>query len=144
MAMEFQKQPECKTKFVKPYNVLVAYDTDLTDEEWNSELQRLSKAMVKVHIQPLSGFVSALCVAESGYWFLKEFEENDRWWYRVDDAETGEDRLARLVCHVSNMAYKAHAERQGRDPSQALESGIGWLTSQMKLCRVPLTENESE
>ena len=144
LSMDFQKQPECKAVFTKPYNFMVAFKSDLSGDEWDNEARRLFKAMAGKGLHPLSGFVSALCVVDRGYWYLKGFEEDMRSWCRLDDPDSKEDRLARLVCHASNMAYKAHAERQGRDPSQGLEVGIGWLSPQMKSVLIPIDEDKDE
>ncbi len=143
-SMNFQRQPECKSKFVNPYNILVAFKSDLSADDWDNEVRRLFKAIEEKALPPpLSGIVSALCVVERGYWFLKGFEGNTRSWCRLVDQDSKEDRLARFVCHVSNMAYKAHVERQGRDPSQGLEAGIGWLSSRMEFVPVDVGgENE--
>ncbi len=136
MNMDFQQQPECKTRFTKPYNFLVALKSDLSDH-WDKEVRRLVRAMKKKGLPHLRGFVSALCVVERGYWYLKAVEGGTRSWCRLDNPDSKEDRLARFVCHASNMAYKAHAERQGRDPSQGLEVGIGWFSTPMNIFLVP-------
>ena len=123
--MDFDKQPNCKTKFTKPYNILVAFKSDSSSEEWDYEFHRFLDVMKqKALLPPLSGFVSAICVVDKGFWFLKGFSKTERSWYR-QDTDTKEDRLAHLVAKASNTAYRAHAERQGRDPSQGLEVGIG-------------------
>jgi hypothetical protein len=140
LTMNFQKQPDCKGKFDKPYNTLVAFKSDLSDG-WDKELRRVFAAMKQRSVSPLSGFVSAFCVVERGYWFLKSFEATTRSWCRLDAPNTEVDRLVWFVCHVSNMAYKAHAERQGRDPAQGLESGIGCLIPTAEIFLVPADED---
>lgn len=137
------KQPGDESKFTKPYNSLIAFKSRLSDE-WDNEVRRLCKAMQKRAIDPLSGCVSAICVVERGYWFIKDFEKDTRSWCRLDEPDSKEDRLARFVCHASNMAYKAHAERQGRDSSKGLESGIGWLSSPMRYFQVKVGDGAED
>ena len=122
--MQFSKQPECKRTFTQPYNILVAFKSDSSSDELDYEYQRFHEVMNEQNCPLLSGMVSALCVVDKGFWWLKDFEGTKRSWCRlVDDCEN--DRLVRLVGNASNTAYRAHAERQGRDPSQGLEAGIG-------------------
>jgi hypothetical protein len=59
---------------------------------------------------------------------LKGFGDMRRSWCRLD-SDVKEDNLAWLIAQISNQAYKAHVERQGRDPSQGLEVGIGGIIS---------------
>ena len=59
--MQFDEQPECKTKFTKPCNILVAFKSDSSSDEWDSEFHRLHKMMKNKKCPPaLSGFVSAM------------------------------------------------------------------------------------
>ena len=123
--MKFIKQPDCKSKFTHPFNILVAFKSDSSSNQWDYEFDRFCNVMKEKQCPPaLSGFVSAICVVDKGFWFLKGFSKTERSWYR-QDTDTKEDRLAHLVAKASNTAYRAHAERQGRDPSQGLEVGIG-------------------
>lgn len=124
--MHFDKQPGCMGKFTHPYSILVAFKSDSSNEDWDYEFHRVCKAMKKVPAcpPPLSGFVSAICVVEKGFWFLRGFGAAERSWCRLD-SDVKEDRLVWLVAQTSTTAYRAHAERQGRDPAQGLEAGIG-------------------
>jgi hypothetical protein len=125
--MEFDKQPGCTTKFTKPYSILVAFKSDSSSDVWDHEFHRFCRAVKqknKKYPAPLSGFVSAICVVDKGFWFLRGFGEATRSWCRLD-TDSKEDRLAWLVVKASNTAYRAHVQRQGRDPAQGLEVGIG-------------------
>jgi len=137
--MQFDKQQECKTKFTKPYNILVGFKSDASSDEWDYEYHRFREVMKEKDVPPeLSGFISAICVVDKGFWFLRGFGERQRAWCRLD-SDVKEDRLVWLVAKASNTAYRAHAERQGRDPSQGLEVGIG---SSIPPARIfPLTES---
>jgi hypothetical protein len=137
--MQFDKQVDCKTKFTKPYSVLVAFKSDSSSDEWDYEFARFCAAMKGKNCPPLlSGFVSAICVVNKGLWLLKGFGEKERSWCRLH-SNIREDRLVYLIANASNTAYRAHVERQGRDPSQGLEVGIGSSIPSATL--VPLTES---
>ena len=123
--MKFSKQPDCKTKFTHPLSILVAFKSDSSNNNWDYEFHRFCKVMKKAKCPPpLSGFVSAICVIDKGFWFLGGFGQKTRSWCRLV-TNRQEDRLAYLVAKASDIAFRAHAERQGRDPSQGLEVGIG-------------------
>jgi hypothetical protein len=129
--MKFTKQPGCKTKFTHPYSILVAFKSDCSNDEWDYEYNRFREVLKETkNPSELSGFVSAICVVDKGFWFFGG-DKKSRSWRRLvsldmdSDVNSEEDRLAFLVAKVSEVAYLAHAERQGRDPSQGLEGGIG-------------------
>ena len=129
--MEFSKQADCKAKFTHPLSILVAFKTDCKNEEWDSEFERFCEVLKEREYPPaLSGFVSVICVVEKGFWFLSGDKQNRSWCRLVRlspdrDMDSPEDRLAYLAAKASDSVYLAHAERQGRDPSQGLEAGIG-------------------
>jgi hypothetical protein len=79
--MEFKKQSDCKTKFAHPLSVLVALKSDSRSDEWDYEFHRFCKVMKKKKYPPaLSGFVSAICVVDKGFWFLNDFGGAQRSW----------------------------------------------------------------
>ena len=123
--MEFRKQPGCKSKFTHPLSILVAFKSDSSSDELDYEFHRFCEVMKEKECPPaLNGFVSAICIVDKGFWFLGDFGKQTRSWCRlVTDSQ--EDRLAYLVAKASDIAFRAHAERQGRDPTQGLEVGIG-------------------
>jgi hypothetical protein len=145
--MKFTKHPDCKTKFVHPYSILVAFKSDCSNTDWDYEYTRFRGVLKETNCSPaLSGFVSAICIVEKGLWFLGG-DKKSRSWFRLDrfaadrDEDRPEDRLAFLTAKISEIAYRAHAERQGRDPSQGLEAGIGQFI--IPPARIfPLPENE--
>ena len=123
--MQFDEQPDCRSKFTKPYNILVAFRSDSSSDEWDYEFHRFRKEMKNKKCPPtLSGVVSAICVVDKGFWFLRDFGVKEWSWCRLD-SDVKEDRLVWLIAKASNTAYRAQVERQGRDPSQGLEAGIG-------------------
>ena len=137
--MQFDKQPECKTKFTKPYSILVAFKSDTSSEDWDYEFHRFCKVAKNKRCPPtLSGFVSAICVVDKGFWFLKSFGETKRSWCRLD-SDIKEDRLVWLIAQASNTAYRAHVERQGRDPSHGLEVGIGSSLPAARVFQLPVS-----
>lgn len=140
--MQFDRQQDCKTNFTHPYNILVAFKSDSSSDEWDYELRRLRQVLREKNTSELKGFISALCVAEKGLWLLKSFREGERGWYRLD-SDVSEDRLVWLVANASNTAYRAHAERQGRNPADGLEVGIGTLLPVANLYQVPPDEETS-
>jgi hypothetical protein len=140
--MGFSKQPGCKNNFAHPVSILVAFKSDSSNDEWDWEFQRFLDVM-KERKCPLvlSGFVSAICVVDKGLWLLKDFGGMERAWCRLD-SDVKEDNLAWLIAQISNQAYKAHVERQGRDPSQGLEVGIGgFISSPPKIFQLHISED---
>ena len=129
--MEFSKQAGCKSKFTHPLSILVAFKSDCKNDEWDYEYKRFREVLKEGEYPPaLSGFVSVICVVEKGFWFLHGDKQNRSWCRLVKlspnrDVDSPEDRLAYLAAKASDSVYRAHAERQGRDPSQGLEAGIG-------------------
>lgn len=127
--MNFTRAPDCHVNFVKPYNILVAFRTDLIGEDTNTELDRLVKGLHEEGLSPLQGRVSALCVVNRGYWYLRGFEDNKRGWLRFTEADpqkAREQRLAAFLCHASNHAFRDHAIKQGLDPLKGLAAGVGF------------------
>ena len=123
--MEFSKQPGCKAKFTHPLSILVAFKSDCSNDDWDNELRRFWKAMKKMKCAKPLGFVSAICIIDKGFWFLGgPAGKRIACWYRFV-TERQDDRLAYLVRKISDFAFRAHIERQGRDPSQSLEVGVG-------------------
>lgn len=142
--MKFSTQPGCKTKFTHPYSILVAFKSDSQSDEWDFEYKRFREAFKEAkYPAPLSGFVSAICVVDKGFWFLNGDKRNRSWCRFIsfkddDEVDRKEDRLAYLIAKASDITYRAHAERQGRDPSQGLEAGIGQFMSAKRI--FPLLE----
>lgn len=140
--MQFDRQPDCKTKFGYPHNILVAFNSDSSSDEWDFELNRFRELMREKNASSeLSGFISAICVIDKGLWFLKDFREGERAWCRLD-SDVREDRLVWLVAKASNTAFRAHAERQGRNPTDSLEVGIGSLLPLAQVYPVPPEDQE--
>ena len=93
--MQFHEQPECKTKFTKPCNILVAFKSDSSSDEWDYEFHRLCAVIKKKQCPPaLSGFVSAVCVVDKGFWFLKDSGGAERSWCRLDSRASRESPTA--------------------------------------------------
>ena len=128
--MEFNKTDDCKSKFAHPASILVAFKSGFSSQKWDYEYRRFRDIMKKKKCPPaLSGFVSAICVVDKGFWFLNDYGGRQRSWVRLDsiindDPNLMKDRLVRLIAKASTVAYRAHVERQGRDSTQGLEVGI--------------------
>jgi len=137
--MQFYKQPDCSVKFTKPCSILVAFTSDSSSDDWDHEFRRFCRVMKNKKCPPvLSGFVSAVCVVDKGFWFLKGFGQSERCWCRLD-SHLKEDRLVYLVAYASNTAYRSHVERQGRNPCQGLEVGIGSSIPPATIFPVPVS-----
>lgn len=138
--MKFSKQPGCKAKFKHPLSILVAFKSDCLNDEPDYELFRFQKVMKKMKCPKPLGFVSAICVADKGFWHLGgPTGGKTAYWYRLVTGRQ-EDRLASLVAKISDFAFRAHIERQGRDPTQSLEIGVGAFIPKGTIFPVPLDD----
>jgi hypothetical protein len=110
--------------FVGACNLLFAYDSDAKGEgDQDYQLRRMIEVMKEQNCDPLSGIVSMICVPPYGFWKVGS-SGKVRCWERLL-SNTPEDNVAYFVGCVSNTCYEMHAKRQGRDPAQGLEGGIG-------------------
>jgi hypothetical protein len=110
--------------FFGAFNMLVAFDADAEgagDPDYH--LKRLLEVMRDNRLDPLSGIVSMLCIAPYGFWKIGTSTGSPAW-ERLHPAEP-ERNLAWFLGCVSNSCYLEHAKRQGRDPVQSLEGGVG-------------------
>jgi hypothetical protein len=106
------------------FNMLVAFDADASGAgKPDYQLTRLIEVMQDNKCDPLSGVVSMLCVAPYGFWKIGTSTGTIAW-ERLDPSEP-ERNLAWFLGCVSNSCYLEHAKRQGRDPTQSLEGGVG-------------------
>lgn len=109
------------------FNLFFAFksDADLDNKNENFELKRLVEVMKELGIDPLSGIVSMICIIGKGFWKigLKPDKETITW-QRLNSNEAV-DQITWFVGCVSNSCFNAHMQRQGRDASKSLESGIG-------------------
>ncbi len=98
-------------------NMLVAFESEVAA---GKELESLLAAMTKHEVDPASGIVSSMCVADRGFWLLGE-RAGKRQWKKLADAENGAP-LAYFTGVVSNTCFNQRAARQGTRP---LGGGIG-------------------
>jgi hypothetical protein len=112
-----------KGRFLGAINTFVAFATDLTNDDPDSELRRFIQAMEEEGVDPLSGIVSAICIVGRGYWKIGE-ESGQRVWHRLN-SQIPADHLVWLVGVASNTCFKMHSIRIGGNPQLSLESGIG-------------------
>ncbi len=100
-------------------------DADSGNKNKNFELKRLVEVMKEIGIDPLSGIVSMVCIIGKGFWKIGLMPDNKtRTWQRLD-SDVSADQITWFVGTVSNSCFREHILRQGRNPSQSLESGIG-------------------
>jgi len=102
-------------------NLLLGFTSNVAEGREGDSLQN---AMLEVGIDPLSGVVSGMCIADRGYWVLGEMHERGnmvRCWKRLIKS-TDDDPLAYFVGFTSNSCFDQRAARQGLSP---LGGGIG-------------------
>lgn len=98
-------------------NMLVAFSSEIAD---GSELRCLREAMTGKELDPVSGIVSSLCVADRGFWLLGRHESGLRW--KTLRLESPHDPLAYFAGVTSNTCFDQRAARQGLKP---VGGGIG-------------------
>ena len=106
-------------KPIMELNFLVAFHSDLKD---GSDLSRL----MEVFSNDPPGAVSALCVADKGFWRVTKGIEGFAWQkYECQTGNHPAERLAAFVGLLSNSAFDQHIIFQGRERLYSLESGVG-------------------
>lgn len=65
-----------------------------------------------------------ICIPGKGFWKLGKISNDKLTWQRLNSSEA-EDHIAWFIGCISNSCFEAHVLRQGREPSNSLESGIG-------------------
>lgn len=98
-------------------NVLMAFESEVAAGQ---ELINLCEEMRKVGLEPASGVVSAMCIADRGFWFLS-MDGCTKRWKTLQVNEPG-DPLSYFVGVISNSCFDQRAGRQGLQP---LGGGIG-------------------
>lgn len=109
------------------FNLFFAFksDADLENKNQNFELKRLIEVMKETGIDPLSGIVSMVCIIGKGFWKIGLMpDKKTRTWQKLN-SDNPADQITWFVGCVSNSCFNAHMQRQGRDASKSLESGIG-------------------
>lgn len=111
--------------FVGTLNMLFAFSSDLSanSSRTDAELIRLVDVMKTAGVDPLSGVVSALCVAGRGFWKINQ-KDGKRFWARLK-TDNPLDFMVWFVACVSSSCFSLHAERTGRKIDAGLEGGIG-------------------
>ena len=98
-------------------NFLVAYESEIAA---GKELSYLCEEMTKLGLDPGGGIVSAMCIADRGFWLLGE-DDGHRRWQKLRVSDPG-DPLSYFVGVVSHSCFDQRAKRQGVQP---LGGGIG-------------------
>ncbi|MGO9963704.1 MAG: DUF6602 domain-containing protein [Acidimicrobiales bacterium] len=98
-------------------NMLVAYESEIAA---GKELSYLCEEMTKLGLDPGGGIVSAMCIADRGFWLLGE-DDGHRRWQKLRVSDPG-DPLSYFVGVVSHSCFDQRAKRQGVQP---LGGGIG-------------------
>lgn len=109
------------------FNLFFAFksDADTENKNENFELKRCVEVMKELGIDPLSGIVSMICILGKGFWKIGvNPDTRNRTWQRLK-LNNEADQITWFVGCVSNSCFNAHIQRQGRDGSNSLESGIG-------------------
>jgi hypothetical protein len=125
--LNFTVGPNFRAVYFGAFNLFFAYksDADLENRNENFELKRLIEVMNEYGIDPLSGIVSMICILGKGFWKVGvKPDGRTRTWQRLNSNEAV-DQITWFVGCISNSCFNAHMQRQGRDSSNSLESGIG-------------------
>ncbi|NOZ84484.1 MAG: hypothetical protein GXP60_06755 [Epsilonproteobacteria bacterium] len=116
-----------KSNYYGAFNLFFAFksDADIENKNENFELKRLVEVMTELDIDPLSGIVSMICILGKGFWKIGLKPDNQtRTWQKLNSNEMV-DQITWFVGSISNSCFNAHIQREGRDASKSLESGIG-------------------
>ncbi|WP_223606478.1 DUF6602 domain-containing protein [Chryseobacterium sp. OSA05B] len=114
-------------KIFGTFNFFFAFKSDngLANKNQNFELKRLVEVMNELGIDPLSGIVSMICIVGKGFWKIGVKEDGQaRTWQKLD-SDDASDQITWFVGCISNSCFQEHMNRQGRNPDNSLESGIG-------------------
>jgi len=125
--LKFAVGNDFSANYFGAFNLFFAFksDADLENKNDNFELKRLVEVMKELGIDPLSGIVSMICIIGKGFWKIGlKPNEKTKTWQRLNSNEAV-DQITWFVGCVSNSCFNAHIQRQGRDASNSLESGIG-------------------
>ena len=122
--MEYSIKSSSAPIFTAPFNVLFAYESDVVTKD-NFELRRLKNVMDELKIDPLSRLISMVCIPGKGFWKLGTKDNHRIKTWQKHNSNKAEDHIAWFTGCISNSSFIAHLQRQGRDPSQSLEGGIG-------------------
>ena len=119
-------------EYANAFNMLYAFHSDQsagTDNDKDKELLRLLRQMHELGVEPLSGHISGICIADRGFWMLSQSllpeSKGMSVWTRLR-IRTPSDPLVWFVACVSNNCFALHAERCGRDPAIGLDNGISY------------------
>jgi hypothetical protein len=119
-------------EYGKTLNLLFAFHSDHAEGDEagkDFELRRVLGEMREAGLDPLSGLVSAICIADRGFWMLAQSllpqSKGKSVWARLTLRDRS-DPLVWFVACVSNTCFASHAERSGRDPAAGLDNGISY------------------
>lgn len=115
--LELAVSPGVTSQVPSAMNMLVAFKSEVAK---GKELEFLCEAMTDNALDPGSGVVSSICVADRGFWLLGE-RGGERHWKALTVSNNG-DPLAYFIGVVSNTCFAQRAARYGTKP---LGGGIG-------------------
>lgn len=107
--MKFVARPGRPDSVFGPLNMLLAYDSSV---QQGSELAYLKQCEQKHGVEP--GMVSALCIANRGFWLLARREGTPHWKRLV--VKSPNDPLAYFIGVTSNSVFDQRAARHGTVP----------------------------
>jgi hypothetical protein len=99
------------------FNLLLGFTSEIAAEK---EVEFLSDAVAGQGVEPESGIVSGMCIADRGFWTLAE-TDGTRHWNELAVEDHG-DPLAFFTGFVSNSVFDLRAVRLGLQP---LGGGVG-------------------
>src|SRR5690606_8014681 len=113
-----------------PVNLVFAFKSDLSGDN-SKELHRLVDVYKELGLYfsgacpELPGPVSGLCVADKGFWMYGGSDTVKVPSYLESVIKDKFDEIIMFVGAISNTCFRMHINRQGRNPSNAVEGGIG-------------------
>jgi hypothetical protein len=124
-ALKFSVRPEFVGQLQGAFNLLFAYNSDAKGEQDpDYQFRRLHEVMMELGEDPLGGLISMLCIPPYGFWKIGQHDGHRRWERLTSDDPR--DRVVWFLGCISNSTYEQHALRQGRNPSEGIEGGIGF------------------
>ena len=116
---EIQRDMDEGSRFVfGAFNLLLGLTSDVAK---GRELDYLGESMRRAGIDPTSGVVSMLCIADRGFWPLGRRDDGTPAWKELAFTEP-EDPLAYFTGFVSSSCFDQRASHQGWSP---VGSGVG-------------------
>ena len=107
-----------------PMNMLFAYGSAFGSKDPDSDYRKVVEAMQDQGVESCSGLVSTICVPGRGLW--KPGRAGSLMTWHKLAREKPEEHLAWFTGVISSTCFIEHVKRQGRNPTESLEGGIGF------------------